>query len=363
MLLLACSSLAVAASILVDYNGALAMCVAAWLTWAFLRADRNPRYTPPAAVLLALTFGVGLGVGLAGLAGVLLWVVAFRRSAFIRHAATLLAGVAIFLIAFWLAAQLGRFPFSQPFLHNFQRAALHTPLGVRLAAVLHYVRWYLVEIGWIPVVAALFLGGWRLVRLRARPGDATTDGARALLLPSIVLVTLVSQAALSADAYGFPKYIAFAVPLLFAFLGGELACLIAGSRWRWPAAGLAALLVVSLGLQTAAMLRRPGGTLYMAGEQRFGAAAAAVAANTAPDEVVLSSKDVGFYAGRKFIQWTGNLLTNRALLEQRLAGEQVRLAAANQAQLGSAGPEVAEWLADQGAPIDAPGDWRLYRLR
>ena len=79
-LFLACSSLAVRASVLVDYNGALAMSAAVWVAWAFLRASRESRYFPLAAAGLALSFLVGLGVGTSLALGLLLWSLLFRRA-------------------------------------------------------------------------------------------------------------------------------------------------------------------------------------------------------------------------------------------------------------------------------------------
>lgn len=367
---LACSGLAVAASTLVDYNGALAMCVVVWLAWAFLRADREPRHAPLAAVLLAFTFGVGLGIAASTLLGLLLWTVCFHRSALIRHAITFLAGATLFLIVFWLSAQAAHFPFSQPFLHNFQRAALQTPLSSRLVATFRHLGWYAEEIGLIAVGAGLLLCVWRFLSDRSVPvtaGAADVLGfascARVFLLPTLVLVALFSQAALSADAYGFPKYIAFALPLLFAFLGGELVRHTAQPRSRWFAAATALSVLLSLGVKTGDMLRNPSGTLYMAGEQGFFAAAKVVAALTGPDEVILVSKDLAFYSDRRFIQWSGSLLQNPTLLQQRIVTEQVHLAAVSQNQLASASPEVAQWLAEHAVIAASPGDFRVYRLR
>ena len=366
-LCLAVSTLSVAASVLIDYNGALAMCVVVWLTWAFVRADREPRYLPLVGVLLALTFSVGLGVGAAAVLGLLLWTLLFHRSAFIRDALALAAGLVLFLVAFWLFSLAGHFPFSQPFLHNFQRAALQTPVSSRLVAVFKYLRWYVERIGSVAIVIALLLAARRLVQVQTRhSGQAKhhpLEETRRLLTPTLVLVALLSQASLSGDAYGFPKYIAFALPLLFAFIGGEVAELAQGRRARWLAATLASLLVISLVLPTAQALRRPGGTLYMAGEQGFAQAAQALADNSQPSEIILGSKDLSFYAERKFVQWSEPLWTDPRQLVERVRAEDIRLAGASQGQLATASPELAAWLADHAVLIASPGDNRVYSLR
>lgn len=369
MLSLASSRLTVAASSLIDYNGALAMSVVVWLVWALLVADRHSRAAPRVVILMALTFGVGLGVGTAVLLGLLLWSMIFHRSALLRHAFELLLGAALFVVVLWLVAQLARFPFSQPFLHNFQRAELPTPLSSRLLAIVEYTGWYVDEISLVAVGVALLLCILHLARQRAhhetmgaaRPDCLQLD-SRVLLLPTIVLTTVLSQAALRADAYGFPKYIAFALPLLFAFIGGELAGFVARGRGRWAAAAAVFLLIVSLLAQTADRLQQPGGTLYMAGEEGFVAAADAVAANTPRDEVFLGSKDLAFYANRKFIQWSGNLLVKLPLLEQRLANQRVQTLAASEGHLAGASSKVLEWLTEKAVVVTSPADFRVYRL-
>ena len=169
---------------------------------------------------------------------------------------------------------------------------------------------------------------------------------------------------MSGDAYGFPKYIAFALPLLFAFIGGEVAEAGPGSALcARLAATLASLLVISLVLPTAQALRRPGRTLYMAGEQGFLQAAGALAANTVPDETFLGSKDLSFYAGRKFVQWSGALWTDPRQLGDRVRAQNIRLAAATQGQLTTASPGLAAWLAEHAVLIASHGDNRVYLLR
>ena len=184
-----------------------------------------------------------------------------------------------------------------------------------------------------------------------------------MLLPSLAIVAFLSAAGLSGDAWGFPKYVAYAAPLAFAFVGGELAALASGPRSRWAAVALALLMVGSLAFQTAAGLRRPGGTLYLAGEPGFREAASALSANLGTDEVFLGNKDASFYADRKFLQWSGSLWTDVALLQQRVAEKQARLAAASAAQLAAASPEVASWLAEHAELIASPEDNRVYRIR
>jgi hypothetical protein len=110
-------------------------------------------------------------------------------------------------------------------------------------------------------------------------------------------------------------------------------------------------------------MRKPAGTLYMAGEQGFLAAVDAVVANSRPDEVLLGSKDLSFYTDRRFVQWSGNLLTNQAMLQQRLAAKQVHLIVASKGQFAAASPEVARWLAEHTLLVANPGDQLVYRVR
>ncbi len=351
--LLATNSLAVRAGLLVDYNGALAQCIAVWAAWAFLRADRQQRVLPLAIALLALTFAVGLGVGVSILLGLLLWALLFRRrSALIRPIAAITGGVLLFVAVFWLLAQIADLPFSQPFLHNFQRAGLQAPLADRLNAVIRFSGWYVREIGLVAVVLGLSLG---LNLLRGQETDR-------LLLPVLVLVTIVSQASLSGDAYGFPKYIAFALPLLAALIGGELGLLAQAPRWRYAAVALFLMMSFAQAWQSHEILARPGGTLYMRGEQGFLSFAKAVAANSQPSDTLLSSKDLAFYADRQFVEWYGALLTDASVLERRVKNEQVTVIAGSRAQLSAASPDVAAWVSARAVPILADGDFQLLRL-
>ena len=101
----------------------------------------------------------------------------------------------------------------------------------------------------------------------------------------------------------------------------------------------------------------------MAGEQGFLQAAQAVAANSLPGETFLGSKDLSFYAGRNFVQWSGRLMSDPSYLQARLSAEQIRLAATNQGQLATASREVSAWVAEHAALIVEFGDNRVYRLQ
>lgn len=351
--LFATNSLAVRAGLLIDYNGTLAQCVVAWATWAFLRLDRQPRAMPLAIVLLALTFAVGLGVGVSILLGLLLWTLLFRRGVMlIRHIAAAAGGVLLFIAAFWLFAQVAGLPFSQPFLHNFQRADLQAPLSRRLVAMVRFSGWYARETGLVAIILGLLMGLYRLLHKQADR----------LLLPVLILVGVLSQAGLSGDAYGFPKYIAFALPLLFALIGGELSMLARVPRWRYAAVALVLTLGLAQAWQSLEILARPGGTLYFRGEQGFRPAAFAAAANTQPGDTLLSSKDLAFYAGRNFVEWYGSSLTDLAVLQRRVENEQVTAVAASRALLSTASPEVTTWVATHSTLILEDGDFQLRRL-
>ncbi len=354
-LFLATNSLAVRSGLLIDYNGALAQCVAVWLTWALLRVDRQPRAMPLAMVLFALTFATGLGVGASIALGLLVWALIFRRQhARICQLVTIPGGILLFVAAFWAFARLARLPFSQPFLHNFQRAELQTSLVERLTAMVRFTGWYAEEIGLVMVVLGILLG---INRLRHRQADR-------LLLPILVLVAVLSMAGLSGDAYGFPKYIAFALPLLFVFAGGELVLLAREPRWRAAAVAAVLVLVMAQTWQSVEILARPGGTLYNRGEQGFAQAASAVAANSRPDDTLLTSKDLAFYANRRFVrwEWSGALLTDPSALQRRLQSEHITAVAASLGQFGAASPEVNAWLAGHATLIFADGDFQLLKL-
>lgn len=351
--LLATNSLAVRAGLLVDYNGALAQCGVVWAAWAFLRLDLQPLAMPFAIVLLALTFAIGLGVGVSTLLGLLLWALLFRRRyALIRSIAAITGGVLLFVAVFWLLAQVADLPFSQPFLHNFQRADLQAPVASRLNAVVRFSSWYVREIGLVTVVIGLLLG---LNLLRSQEA-----GRR--LLPVLVLVAIISQASLSGDAYGFPKYIAFALPLLAVLIGGELSMLAQAPCWRYAAVGLFLVMSLAQVWQAQEILARPGGTLYMRGEQGFLSFAKAVAADSQPGDTLLSSKDLAFYAGRQFVEWHGALLTDASVLERRVKNEQVTFIAGSRVQFSAASPDVAAWVSARAVPILVDGDFQLLRL-
>jgi len=352
--LFATNSLAVRAGLLIDYNGALAQCVAVWAAWAYLRLDRQLRAMPFAIFLLALTFAVGLGVGASMLLGLLLWTLLFRRGVtLIRHIAAAAGGVLLFIAAFWLFSQLAGLPFSQPFLHNFQRADLQAPLSSRLVAVVRFTGWYAREIDLGAIILGVLIGLYHLLHKQADR----------LLVPVLILVAVISHAGLSGDAYGFPKYVGFALPLLFALIGGELGTLAQASRWRPFAVALFLILSLAQAWQSREILARPGGTLYMRGEQGFLRAAYATAANTGPSDTLLSSKDLAFYADRNFVEWYGSSLAELSVLQRRVKNEQVTAIAASQALLSAASPEVATWVATHTTLILEDGDFQLRQLR
>ena len=254
-------------------------------------------------------------------------------------------------------------PFSQPFLHNLQRAGARldlTALAAKASAAIEYsTGFYSREVGY----PAILPGTGLLTRFLVERQAFRTP--QRLFIPIMLVVGFLMQGSLRADAYGFPKYILFLLPLLFVYLAGEVLDVLStasSSRLGKTVAGVAliAVIVVQIGTSIAA-LNRPGGTLYFAGEQGIAAAGQRLSALTAADETIMSPKDVAFFAQRKFVQWAGATLTNVDLLRSRIDAENIRYLASNTAAFNAVSPDVAAYLRSTFAIRAQDGNFQVLR--
>jgi len=342
LILYGLNGLAIRGAVLIDYSATLAPCIAVWFAYGFVHAGRTKSFSLGLAVVVFLAWFTSLGVAVALCLGAAVYGLVFARP---RPPWTiwlsLIVGTGAFLPAFWIFCHVLELPFSQPFLHNFARAgiqlSLHGIVG-QIQGTVTYVGRYLQEFGWLACVISLLFVARNLVPNRP-------DLSRGFL-PTMVTVGLLSQGYLKADAYGFYKYIVFLLPLFFLYLAGEgIAWFrVAEPRWRKVLAALGALLLVTSLISAVHWIRRPGGTLYNPAEQGILAAAQWVQLASPPDAVILSPKDVGFFAERKFIQWSGGYLTDVALLQTDVEKEAVQFAVNTATTLESVSPAVRAYL-------------------
>jgi len=354
-------SLAVRGSILIDYNATLAPCVAIWLVFVYLRCERGHRNCVALGLLTVLAFLTSLGIGAALLAGIYAYVALsgqIRRS---RRALTAVgAGFTAFFPIFLALARLLNLPFSQPFLHNIQRVGIQSDLAwliaqIQAAAELNV--FYSREVGYPLILAAIILTAWRYVT-----GQASQAPAR-LLLPTLIIAGFALYSGLRADAWGFPKYILYLLPILCTYLAGETTThLSAGDMrlWRrWLIRGALTIVVLLQLYSTLAGLIQPGSTLYFPGEQGIEFISQQVQATTAADETILGMKDVAFFADRKFVQWRSPLLSNASALHEWVATRQICVLVSNVSLLHTISPDVADYLA-RAFPLSVQsGDFQM----
>lgn len=320
-LICAFHSLAIRGSTLIDYNATLGPCAAVWFAVAVLRAERKTHlsWEVTGATVWVLFTGLGLATSLllgVGLYCLLRLVIGSRRSLAWTLLSVLL-GISIFLASFFVFCQVLQLPFSQPFLHQIARLRA-SPGGLRAPQKLFttlwtHLWWYSKEIGLSNMVVVTGLSIFSVKRIKLSP--------RHLLIPIVIATGLFSQASVGANAYWFPKYILFTLPLLFIFVAGESVALLGPSSVWWKkAVCIVILLVITLTnmLNSFHWILQSGSTLYSPGERGLLQIAQALQASTAPDEIVLSRKDIGFFAHRRFIEWKGELLYNVGLLERKV---------------------------------------------
>lgn len=363
LLLLAVNSLAVRASLLIDFQAPTA-CLAVWYAWAFVRSQERGRLSWGLGLVVLLFWWSNFGAPISVLLGTAVYVllIGWRAQPW-RALLSVAAGTAAFVPVYWLFSRIFDLPFSQPFIYIANRAGGGGGLAGLAADVWNYSLWYVQEIGPWLVLAALALFVLTLASRRA------VDRPALALAPILAFTGLLSQAAARGDAFHFPKYVYFVAPLLCVFVAGELATLLAGAgsrqrAARWAAGGAAAVLVAVLALSAAQSwrsLQAPGGTLYDPGEVGLVEAAQAARAEAPPDAILLARKDAAFLAQRDFIEWEGSLLTDPALLQQTIEQYGIRYLVAGPLLLGPEAQSTWPYLAATFEVVLDAGDYVLLR--
>ena len=360
-LLYTLNGLAVRGAILIDYNATLGPCVATWFAVAYLRSERSRRSYIGLGIMTVLAFLTGLGIGGALLTGVIVYVALTGQIRRVwRALAVVGGGFLAFFPVFLALARLLDLPFSQPFLHNLQRVGARFDLAWLVAqtrAAFEFSVFYSREVGYPMILLGLALFAWLLITRQA------SHTPTRLFVPILVAVGFLLQGSLRAEAYGFAKYILFLLPLLCVYLAGEVMdrfFVAPVSRWGRFVIGSVFVVVILLQAQNSAeWLQRPGSTLYFVGEQGIESISQQARALTATDETILSSKDVAFFADRKFVQWYGALLSNVTTLQRWVGANHIRVLASNVYLLDAASPEVAAYLARTFPRSVQDGDFRL----
>ena len=363
-LLYAFSSLAIRGSILVDYNATIGPCAAIWFVIAALRAERKMHLSWGLVISTALMLFTGLGIAVnlflgLGMYRFLRLLVGPRRNP-AQIVLPVVLGIAIFVTAFFALCQILQIPFSQPFLHNIARMQTVTgsPWSPRQFSTLwNYLWWYSKEIGLLVAITWVFLS----IRTVLEGLKLTY---RRLLIPFVIAVSLISHAFLAANAYGFPKYILFALPLLFLYVAGESTFLASecSPKKATFAAILILILILTNGLNSLYWLFQRGSTLYNPGERGMLQIAHTLQTATSPGDIVLSRKDIGFFSHRKFIEWSGRLLSDANLLQMRISEANVQYAVSH-ISLMNPSTDVGKFLHKEFSIEAEAGDFVLLHRR
>lgn len=325
-ILFALNHLSIRGTVLVDYNAALAPCIAVWFTCAFLRSMRCHRLDFGLGLCILLAFMTSLGVGVSLLGGALAYTcIAARNPKPWPVLVSVFGGTVLFFPVFWIFCRIAGLPFSQPFLHNFARAGIQPNLiwvYRNLSVIARYTMFYSREIGLLLIISAI------LLTLHLAWSRRCQSNSMRGLLPTLLCVGFLAQAVLGAEAYGFVKYIIFLLPWLFVFVAGELLLIFESPLWSRRALVIATWVVLIVGGSIGVLrsVREPGGTLYNRGEQGIVAAAHTVRDLSASNETTLAPKDVAFFAERKFVQWHGVYLSDVALLQARVETDSIKWA-------------------------------------
>jgi hypothetical protein len=341
------NSLAVRGSLLIDYNATLGPCVTLWFVSSYLHSEYH-RHLDWKLILMALLVPfTSLGIAASQLMGVLVYMILFfRRRISSGPVISTALGTIIFFPAFWVFCRLFQLPFTQPFLHNISRAGVNLSLAWLINQIgtgWVYSQMYIQEIGvWVVI---MFAGLFARAALTQNALRSPTRN----FVPILVLVGLCSQAGLGAEAYGFPKYILFLLPLIFVYLAGEaLNALGTSSRtWRVIIGASLAIAVLTTTVQSVHTILQPGSTLYNKGEQGIMPIAQVLRADSSPDEIILSAKDVGFFAERKFVQWTGARLTDTAFVRAVVNERDIRYLVVPTSLLNTAPDALADFLSQE----------------
>lgn len=358
LILYTLNSLAVRGSILIDYNATLGPCIAVWFVATYL-SERNQRIPWRLTILTALAFLTSLGIALNLAIGTLLYALLIGRyQRPWRTIAAIVIGTAGFLVIFLIFCHISRIPFSQPFLHNISRIGTQFTLSQFVHTAAKYTQIYSREIGMPTVIIAASLCLKTI--FTGEVDRAPTRG----LLPIIFTTGLISHAGLGAEAYGFVKYILFLLPLLFVYLAGEELTLFYSTSRLWKVFAVLTLALIALTSATNSlqMMRQPGGTLYDKGAQGTVAIAQHLAAVSNPDEIILSDRDVAFFARRKFVQWSGTYFTNIESLRTRVVEDEIRYAVIK-SDILNAFPELNAYMNDEFLVQDTIGSYVLLRRK
>lgn len=365
-LIYALHSLAIRGSTLIDYNATLGPCAAIWFAVAVLCAERKTHLSWEVVGATAWVLFTGLGIATSLLIGIgmycLLQLVICPHRSLIWMLLSLLLGFGIFLASFFAFCEVLDLPFSQPFLHNIARLQAAPGSSRSLPGLLitfwSHLWWYSKEIGLINV---LVMAGLSIVLV----SRGFKFIYRHLLAPITIVTGLFSHAYLGANAYWFPKYILFTLPLLFIFIAGESIALLnsTGSQWKKAVciAMLLALMLTNM-LNSLHWFFQPGSTLYSPGERGLLQIAHALQAATAPDEIVLSRKDIAFFAHRKFIEWTGKLLYDVKFLGRKINDANVRYAVSPTSFI-DASTDMGVFLRTKFSVETVEGDFALWRRK
>jgi hypothetical protein len=317
LVLYALNGLNIRGSSLIDYSATLAPAVVVWFCIALVEAIRHPRISLGLVAMTILTFFTGLGVATAVLVSVAGWALLLnlRRIPW-WVLGSVVAGSLAFIPLFWAFCALLDLPFIQPFAYNTWRSGIQPAnpwMAGRVEMTLRYVALYSREIG---LLAVLGVGALSLRAVLS--GGAAREGSPHLLLPVMIAAALLLHAYIGANAWGFMKYILYALPLLFVYLVGEVVLILPGLS-QSARMGVVALLLLILASQlhvTRAMVRHPGSNLYLSDDQGIVEAALAVQRTTTPGDIILSPKDIAFFAERRFVDWFGWKLNDAAYTER-----------------------------------------------
>ena len=362
---------AIPGSLLIDYNATLGPCVALWFAVALtgtLTATRWPsgtpslpdRYVVSLTLLAALAWLTSLGIGLClTIAAASFTLLAPRRLRRKQTLVALVAGGLLFVVFFWLLCLAVRMPFSQPFLHNWQRLGARpnlTWLYQQSQIILRYLTTYAFAAGLALSLSTILLGITALKR-----------HSLATFLPVSTLVAWVAHGFIGGEAYGVPKYILFTLPLMCVFVSGQILTSIittgpGNPRPRWVARlanGWLIVLLSAQAIQMAALISQPGSILYQAHEEGTVAIAQELAPYCQHEETILAPKDIAFYAGCRFVQLSSRHFSDARILEQAVTLYGIRAIVANHAALNAVAPEVRVYL-DAHFPVQThQGDLTL----
>ena len=365
LLLYTLTPLSVRGSVLIDYNATLGPCVALWFIVTYLKEARQyPHLWLILSTTLVLFTSLGIAVNLFIAASLYsLITVALQGRDLQRHsgkAISVIAGIALFLATFYILCRLLYLPFSQPFLHNFHFTWIRTRATISslvqwLSTSWDYFKWYMQEIGTPVMILFAILTAKSLFRVRRTP--------RHILLPITIATGLCTHAILRANAYWFPKYVLYLLPLLSVYLAGEaLGAASASPTFRKIVFAVIAFILLVGMLDSLHWITYPGGTLYDKGQQGILTIARALRTVTAPQEIVFCPKDVGFFAERKFIQLWGAYFTDANRLRERIDEASVCYIVVFRGMLNGS-TEIADFLNQEFFLQSEAGDFVLLRRK